>query len=65
MKPKILISASSKAIAERMLNEFYYSTTYILNEDFTVSFKDGIIRNELSWSFKNNKFRVFILPENK
>lgn len=60
MKPKILISASNKITAEKMLNEFYYSTTYKLNDDFSVSWKDGEIKSNLLWSFKNGKCRVFI-----
>lgn len=60
MKPKLLISASSKPTAERMLNEFYYSTTYVLNEDNTISWKNGEIKPGLWWSFKNGKYRIFI-----
>lgn len=58
-KDKLLLSSGSKEGAQEQLNKFYYSTTYVLNEDGTISWKNGEKKGDLYWNFKKNRANVY------
>ena len=56
---KLLISASTIEKAEKMLNEYFYSTTYKI-VDNKVMFKNPLIENtNLTLKMKGEKYQIY------
>jgi hypothetical protein len=56
---KLLISASTIERAEKMLNEYFYSTTYKI-VDNKVMFKNPLIENtNLTFKMKGKKYQIY------
>lgn len=56
---KLLISASSIEKAEKMLNEYFYSSTYKIVDD-KVMFKNPLIENtNLTFKMKGKKYQIY------
>lgn len=59
-KDKLLLSSGHKDTLQEQLNRFYYSTTYVLNDDGTISWKNGELKEDLYWNFKKNRANVYM-----
>lgn len=56
---KLLISATTVEKAEKMLNEYFYSSTYKILDN-KIMFKDPAIENKnLTYKLKNNKHHIY------
>ena len=56
---KLLISASTIEKAEKMLNEYFYSTTYKIIDN-KVMFKNPLIENtNLTFKMKGKKYQIY------
>jgi hypothetical protein len=56
---KLLISASTIEKAEKMLNEYFYSTTYKI-VDNKVMFKNPLTENtNLTFKMKGKKYQIY------
>lgn len=57
-KKTLLISATSLEKAVQMLNSYFYSTTYTIDENLVVSNKNGV-RNELIAEAKKGRIIIY------
>lgn len=58
---KLLVSASQKDAAQVSLNDYFYSTTYKINDDGVITWKDGEVRNDLKYKFHKGRHKIFRL----
>lgn len=54
----LVLSASSKENVVKMLNNHFYSTTYSINENNEITWKNGEIKPDLKLVIKKNRFQV-------
>lgn len=58
MKPKVIISSSSKEQLIKLLNTHFYSTSYSINEEGLVTWKDGIVKENLIYKVKRGRHQI-------
>jgi hypothetical protein len=54
----LVLSASSKENVIKMLNNHFYSTTYSINENNEITWKNGEVKLDLRLVIKKNRFQV-------
>jgi len=61
----IILSSSTKESLIKQLNDFYYSTTYNINDKDEVIWKDGEIKSDLSYKVKKGRHQILRVENNK
>lgn len=56
---KLLLSAPTKERAEKLLNEFFYSTTYVIQEDNKITWKEGQFCEGLICNVNRGRFKIY------
>ena len=62
MKKKILASAPTKEVLEKLINEYFYSTNYIIKDDRPYSIKSGYAPDKFMVTYSKGRYR-FIREE--
>lgn len=60
MKQKVLVSSPSKESLIKLLNNHFYSTSYDINEEGAVTWKEGIIKEDLIYKVKKGRHQIII-----
>lgn len=55
----LLISTSTKEKAIELLNKHFYSTTYNINENNEIVWKNGEIKPDLNLIISKNRFKIY------
>lgn len=54
----LLISASTKEKAIELLNKHFYSTTYNINDNNEITWKNGELKTDLNLIISKNRFKI-------
>lgn len=55
----LIISASTKEKAIELLNKHFYSTTYDINDNNEIVWKNGEIKTDLNLILSKNRFKIY------
>ena len=58
MKPKVLASSPNKESLIKLLNNHFYSTSYNINEEGLVTWKDGVVKEDLIYKVKRGRHQI-------
>lgn len=58
MKPKVLASSPNKESLIKLLNNHFYSTSYDINEEGLVTWKGGIVKEDLVYKVKRGRHQI-------
>lgn len=54
----LIISSTNREKAQEALNKHFYSSTYRIAEDNTITWKNGEVKNDLKVVVKKGRFQI-------
>lgn len=58
MKSKVILSSPSKERLIKLLNTHFYSTSYSINEECLVTWKGGVLKEDLIYKVKRGRHQI-------